>query len=91
MTISEIIKKTKVKMPFFFSRKTLSAFGQTLSSFTVVNSKSKRVFIYAPMKDSRGVKMGFDIREYKSGDLLNVKIPISVNTSAKIKSYLLKK
>jgi len=88
MTISEIKSKTLRKAPYFFDRKTLKFFGQTMSSFKVVKSKSGRVFIYAPMKDSRGVKVSFTVREYKNGDLLNVTLPRTASTAASIKSYL---
>ena len=92
MTISDIKRKTLKKSPYYFDRKTLKHFGQTQSSFKIVTSKTGKVFIYAPMRDSRGVKGGFSISEFKDNDLVSVyAVPFSVNTSAKIKSYLSKK
>lgn len=91
MTITEIKRKTLKKSPYYFSKKTLKHFGQTQSSFKVVKSKSGKIFIYAPLKDSRGVKMGFTISEFKNGDLTSVMVPISVKTSTEIKSHLSKK
>mgnify|MGYP003655814732 CR=1 FL=1 len=90
MTISEIKIKTIKKAPYFFDRKTLKFFGQSMSSFKVVKSKSGKTFIYAPIRDSRGVKSGFSVREYKNGDLASTKIPRTATTATDVKTYLKK-
>jgi hypothetical protein len=87
MTISQI-KAQATKAPYYFDRKTLKFFGQTMSSFKVVTSKSGKVFIYAPMTDHRGVKMGFSIAEFKNKDLLPVTTPRTATTATEIKNYL---
>ena len=59
MTISEIKNRTLETSPYFFSRKTLSFFGQTMRSFKVNKQADGRFLISAPMLDrSTGRNMG---------------------------------
>ena len=50
MTIYEIKERTLETSPYFFTRKTLKFFGQTLKSFSVTKSGNKYL-ISAPMID----------------------------------------
>lgn len=49
MTIYQIKRLTAQTSPYFFSRKTLSFFGQTMRSFSVRKQKDGRYKISAPM------------------------------------------
>ncbi len=51
MTIYEIKERTQDTAPYFFTRKTLKFFGQTLKSFSVLNQVDGRTRISAPMID----------------------------------------
>lgn len=49
-TIYEIKRATAETSPYFFSRKTLKFFGQTMKSFKVTRCDDGRFLIYAPTK-----------------------------------------
>jgi hypothetical protein len=92
-SIAMIKKNTKIKSPFYFDPATMRFFGQKLSDFTIYQSPSGRVYIYAPGYDRGGRKMGYSIREYiengLKSDLESVKgVPLSVNSASELKSYL---
>ena len=70
MTIYDIKRMSEDKAPYFFERKTLKFFNQTLKDFSVKKLNG------APMRDSRGFQMGvtkrvFDIR---TRELLNTEL-----------------
>jgi len=48
MTIYKIKELTKETAPYFFDRKTMKFFGQTLKDFTVKKQKDGRYLITAP-------------------------------------------
>jgi hypothetical protein len=63
MTISEIKRLTAENSPFFFSRKSMAFFGQTLKSFSVRKEIDGRYKLQAPMIDRQtGRKMGQTVR-----------------------------
>jgi hypothetical protein len=49
MTISEIKRRTLDKSPYFFTRKTMKFFGQTMRSFSVSKQPDGRHRISAPI------------------------------------------
>lgn len=51
MTISEIKQKTQETAPYYFTRKTMSFFGQTMRDFKVKKQSDGRYLITAPMRD----------------------------------------
>ena len=51
MTICEIKKTTAQTSPYFFSRKTLKYFGQTIKMFSVRKHKGGKFIITAPIFD----------------------------------------
>ena len=69
-TIYEIKRATETSAPFFFARKTLEFFGQTMKSFSVWQEKG-RVFIAAKIFDRDGQDMGWTRREFKNGKLIS--------------------
>lgn len=92
-SIAMIKKNTKRKQPFYFDAATMRAFGQKMSDFTVYQSPSGRVYIYAPSYDRGGRKMGYSIREYVENglksDLKSVNgVPLSVTSVSELKSFL---
>jgi len=67
MTIYDIKRMSEDKAPYFFERKTLKFFNQTLKDFSVKKLNEEKYYISAPMRDSRGHQMGvtkrvFDVR-----------------------------
>lgn len=67
MTIYEIKERTKVTCPYFFSRKTMQFFGQTLKSYSVKKLEEGKYLITAPMIDrSTGRKMGVTERIFNA-------------------------
>ena len=48
MTIYEIKTRTKETAPYFFSRKTMKFFGQTMKSFKVKKLNDHEYYIFAP-------------------------------------------
>ena len=76
MTIYDIKRMSEDKAPFFFARKTMKGFGQTLKDFSVKKLNEERYYISAPMRDSRGHQVGvtkrvFDVR---TRELLNTEL-----------------
>jgi len=61
MTIYEIKQRSEETNPYFFSRKTLQFFGQTLKSFSV-KKHGDGYLISAKMYDYRGSFMGLTQR-----------------------------
>lgn len=51
MTIHEIKNKTQETCPYYFSRKTMQFFGQTMRDFKVHKQDDGRYLITAPMRD----------------------------------------
>jgi hypothetical protein len=62
MTISEIKNATLATSPYFFTKETLSFFGQKMSSFSVKKQPDGRVKISAPMFDRSGRNVGQTVR-----------------------------
>ena len=50
MTITQIKNRTSDTSPYFFNKKTLNFFGQTMGSFKVRKLNSKEYLIFAPIK-----------------------------------------
>jgi len=48
LTIHDIKRLSEEKAPYFFSRKTLKFFNQTVSSFKVTRKGNDKFYIYAP-------------------------------------------
>jgi len=76
MTIYDIKRMSKEKAPYFFDRKSMKFFGQTLKDFSVKKLNEERYYISAPMRDSRGHQVGvtkrvFDVR---TRELLNIEL-----------------
>jgi len=69
MTIYEIKEKTREKSPYFFDKKTLKFFGQTMKSFKVSTSPAGNIYIFAPRKFG-----GFTFRQFEDGDLKHIHI-----------------
>lgn len=63
MTIHEIKRRTAQTSPYYFSRKTMKFFGQTLKSFSVRKQPDGRYLISAPMLDN-GRKVGTSERYF---------------------------
>jgi hypothetical protein len=51
LTIYDIKRLTENTSPYYFTRKTLKFFGQTLRSFSVKKQSDGRIKISAPMRD----------------------------------------
>ena len=68
MTIYEIIERTKVTAPYFFNKKTMKFFGQTIGGFSVEKQSDGRYKISQKMKDKNAVRgeevMGNTIRYF---------------------------
>jgi hypothetical protein len=64
MTIYEIKKLTKETAPYFFSRKTMKYFGQTMKDFTVKKLQDNRYLVTAPMYHRNGVLAGKTVRYF---------------------------
>tara|TARA_Y100001973_G_C5182886_1_gene325977 strand:+ start:82 stop:339 length:258 start_codon:yes stop_codon:yes gene_type:complete len=67
MTIYDIKRMSEDKAPYFFDRKSMKFFGQTLKDFSVKKLNEERYYISAPMRDSNGHQVGitkrvFDVR-----------------------------
>ncbi len=63
MTISEIKRRTEDTQPYFFSRKTLQFFGQTMRSFRVIKLDDGLYCVTAPML-CQGRKVGDTVRYF---------------------------
>lgn len=65
MTIYEIKAKTQETAPYYFTRKTMQFFGQTMRDFKVYKQPDGRFKITAPMRDrSTGKNMGESVRYF---------------------------
>ena len=51
LNIYDIKRLTSETSPYYFSRKTLQFFGQTMRSFSVKKQADGRILISAPMQD----------------------------------------
>lgn len=70
LTIYDIKYAVSEKSPYFFSRKSMRFFNQTLRDFHVRKSPSGKIFIFAPSTwDNR--LMGYTFREFIDNDLVN--------------------
>jgi len=63
ISIHDIKQYTENKSPYYFNRKTMKSFGQTMANFRVRKSKSGRIFIFAPSYVD-GKLAGFSMREF---------------------------
>lgn len=61
MTIYQIKQATQATAPYFFERKTLRFFGQTMRDFRTYKQKDGRIMIFAPMYNN-GRKVGETVR-----------------------------
>lgn len=61
MTIYQIKQATQATAPYFFERKTLRFFGQTMRDFRTYKQPDGRVMICAPMYNN-GRKIGETVR-----------------------------
>ncbi len=82
MTIYEIKEKTREKEPYFFDKKTLKFFDQTMKSFKVRTSPAGNIYIFAPRKFG-----GFTFRQFADGDLKHVHM-LGVVTLLDIEKYI---
>jgi len=75
MTIYDIKRLTQESQPYFFSRKTLKFFGQTLKDFKVTKINETQYKIYAPSFWD-GKKMGDTVRIFDTtlNDLLHERV-----------------
>ena len=64
MTIYDIKARTQETAPYFFTRKTMKFFGQTLKDFKVKKQTDGRYKITAPHKDSRNILCGETVRYF---------------------------
>lgn len=64
MTISEIKNRTLISSPYFFDAKTLRFFGQTMGKFRIKKQLDGRYYIYCPMIDKSGKKVGMTERYF---------------------------
>ncbi len=65
LTISDIKERTKETAPYYFSKATMKAFGQTMRDFKVKKMPNGKYLMYAPMKDrSSGRMMGYSMRMF---------------------------
>jgi len=81
MTIYEIKERTREKSPYFFDKKTLKFFGQTMKSFKVRTSPAGNIYIYAPLL------VGYTFRQFEDGDLKHIHMP-GVVTLLDIEKYI---
>tara|TARA_Y100000114_G_C11745190_1_gene321213 strand:- start:112 stop:528 length:417 start_codon:yes stop_codon:yes gene_type:complete len=86
-SISTIKRNTKKNAPFYFDRKTLKTFGQTMSSFKVYKAKNGATYIYAKTFQTNrdGVKQptGYSIQQYLD-DGLNSKLESTIISGLKM-------
>ena len=64
MTIYQIKELTQETAPYYFDKKTLDFFGQTMRSFKVSKQEDGRYKISAPMKSYWGTPMGESVRYF---------------------------
>jgi hypothetical protein len=72
MNIYDIKRATKETAPYYFSKKTLAHFGQTMKSFQVRKMESGRYIVEAPSYDREGKFMGYSLRIFdpETNDLI---------------------
>lgn len=97
-TIYEIRRRVEDKQPYFFSRKTLRFFGQTMRDFSVERSPKGNLYIVAPnyMVDRsvagapRYQHVGYTVRKVAGDTLENVpcKDGARMNDYAPIREYI---
>lgn len=63
-TIYDIKRLTEATSPYFFSRKTLKFFHQTMRDFRTQKQPDGRIMIYAPIKDNLGKSIGQTLRYF---------------------------
>lgn len=63
-TIADIKRLTSETSPYYFTRKTLQFFGQTMRSFSVKKQDDGRVKISAPMRNREGKVIGQSVRYF---------------------------
>lgn len=85
-TIYEIKRATATNSPYFFERKTLKFFNQTMKGFKVKKSPTGRTFIYAPFSDGERV-MGCTFREFTGDDLVTPEMPLP-RTVSEVLEYI---
>jgi hypothetical protein len=84
-TIYDIKHDVQDNEPYFFDRKSMRVFGQTMKDFKVRRSPAGRIFIYAPMF-LNGKPLGvYTVREYKDRRLVYVH---GLDTLADITEYI---
>lgn len=66
-TMQEIKQATKAKCPYFFDRKTMKFFNQTMRDFKVIQTEGK-TFIAAPSQIISGTM--WTVREFTGNDLI---------------------
>jgi len=76
MTIYDIKRMSEDKAPYFFERKSMRFFNQTLKDFSVKKLNEEKYYISAPMRDSRGQQMGITKRVFdvRTRELLNTEL-----------------
>ena len=68
-TLSDIKRTTKREMPYFFDKKSMKHFGQTMKSFKIHRSPSGRCYLYADTysldhRTGKNEFMGVMVNEY---------------------------
>jgi hypothetical protein len=58
------IKQNVQNSPYFFTRKSMKFFNQTLKDFKVYKLENGNYYLTAPTFDNRGNQMGFTEREF---------------------------
>lgn len=66
ITIYEIKYRTRDTQPYFFNRKTMRFFGQTLKDFSVIKLSENRYRISAPMRGYDGKYLGQTVRIFNA-------------------------
>jgi hypothetical protein len=63
-TIYEIKRLTESTSPYYFTRKTMKFFHQTMRDFRVCKNGDGRIRISAPMRDNTGRVVGESVRYF---------------------------
>ena len=64
LTIYDIKRLTAETSPYFFTRKTMSFFHQTMKQFSVVKQSDNRIKISQEMRSFTGQKVGETVRYF---------------------------
>jgi|GEM_PF-3212152 len=73
-TIYDIKYRTQEKQPFFFDRKTLKFFHQTMKDFKVKKSPFGRIFIQCPIRNEKRNIIGYTFKEFiNNNELITVR------------------